>query len=167
MTIEQKRAAEPVEQQRELRLDCLVIGAVGLVEPLVELLGRDRPAPQKPMLRGARGNDPKSAARARADSGAPGTFDHRRIDLILAAVAVDRCARGSRDHRAAAALEGAPHQAVDERIFKRGQRRLPRGGKANQPVRVVTARVRHRQQYRELAARPMDRGWGKFVHGCG
>ena len=37
MAVEQDRAAEAVEQQRELVLDRAVIGPVGLVEPLVEL----------------------------------------------------------------------------------------------------------------------------------
>ena len=121
MAVEQQRAAEPVEEQRKLLLDRRVIGPVRLVEPLVELLGRDRPPPQIAVLLGPRRDDAEAAAGPRADSAAPRAVDHRGIDLVLGAVAVDRGARRPGDHRAAAALQRPPHEPVDERILKRRQ----------------------------------------------
>src|SRR5205814_6192884 len=116
------------------------------------LLGADRPPPQIAMLRGAGRDDPEAAAGPGADPAAPSAVDHRRVDLVLAAIAIDRGARSAGDDRSAAALQRAPYQAVDERIFKRGQRRLARRGERNQPIGIVTARVRHRQQYWQLAS---------------
>src|SRR5205823_12994196 len=114
MAVEQERAAEPVKEQGELRLDRVMIRPVRLAEPLVELLGADRPPPQIAMLRGAGRDDPEAAAGPDADPAAPSAVDHRRVDLVLAAIAIDRGARSTGDDRSAAALQRAPYQAVDE-----------------------------------------------------
>jgi len=140
---------------------------VGLVEPVVELVGRDRPPPQIAVLGGARRDNAEPAAGAGADAVAPGAFDHRGIDLILGAVTVDGGPRSAGNHRAAAALQRAPHQPVDERVLERGQRRLACRGEPDQPVGIFAARVRHRQQDGQLAARLMDSRGGEFVHGQG
>ena len=167
MAVEQECAAEAVEQKRELLLDRLMIGPVRLRDPLFQLSLRNGSAPQVSVLLGPRRDNAKAAASAGGHIGAPGSVDHRRVDLVLAAIAIDRGARSTGDDRSAAALQRSPDQAVDERVFKRGQRRLARRGERNQPIGIVTARVRHRQQYRQLASGLMD-GWGgEFVHGRG
>ena len=67
MAIEQKRAAEAVQQQRELVLDRLVIGPVRLREPLVELVSVVIGAPpQIAVLLRARRDDAEPAAGPRA-----------------------------------------------------------------------------------------------------
>ena len=98
MAIEQQGAAEAVEQQAELVLDRVVIGPVRLVEPLLELVRRNRAAPQIAVLLGARGNDSEPAARPSGHPPAPRTLDHRRVDFILGAIAVDRRAWRPGDH---------------------------------------------------------------------
>src|SRR4051812_25879169 len=109
------------------------------------------------MLGGPRGNDTEAAAGAGADPVAPSPFDNRWIDLIFAAIAVDGGARGAGDDRPAAALKGSPDQSIDERVLERGQRGLARGCEPDQPVRIVAAGVRHRQQYRQFPTRLVDR----------
>ena len=72
------------------------------------------------MLLGPRRDDSEAAACARAVTRprrAPSMTDG--IDLVLAAVAIDRGARRPGDHRTAAALERAPHQPVDQRVLER------------------------------------------------
>ena len=124
MAIEQEGAAEAVHQQSELSLNRFVIGAVRLAEAIVELLGRDRASPQIAMLLGSGRNDSEAAAGAGADSPTPGAVNHRGIDFIFRAVAIDGSARRPRDYRAAAALKCAPYQPVDQRIFKNRKGRL-------------------------------------------
>ena len=111
------------------------------------------------MLGSPRGDNAEPASCPRADAAAPGSVDHRRVNLVLSAIAVDRRARRPGDDRAASALERAPDQPVDERVLQCRQRRLACRGERNQPIRIVAAGMRYRQQYRQLAARLMD-GWG-------
>ena len=82
----------------------------------------DRTPPQITVMRGARRNDPESAAGARAEAIASAALDHRRVDLVLGAVAVDRRSRCPCDHRSDAALERAPDEPVDEGILEARQR---------------------------------------------
>src|SRR5438309_6100851 len=114
MAVEQQCAAEAVQQEAELGLDSGVIWTMRLRQPLFELPGADRAPPQISMLLRPRRDDAEPAARSRAHSAAACTFDNRRVDLVLGAVAVDRSAGGARDHGAAAALQRAPYEPVDE-----------------------------------------------------
>ena len=167
MAVEQERTAEPVEKQRELCFDRFMVGAMSLVEPLVQLFGSNGAAPEIAVLRGPARNDAEAASCTRADAVSPRALDHRRIDLILAAIAVDRGAWRSCNDRAAAALESTPHETVDKWVFERRQRRLAGCRKPDQPVRIIPSGMWHRQQYRQLAAWRMD-GWGgELVHGRG
>jgi hypothetical protein len=76
------------------------------------------------VLLGPSRNDAKAAACTGTDPAAPCPVDDRRINIVFGTVAVDGGARRSRNYRTAPPLEGAPHQAVDQWIFKRCQRRL-------------------------------------------
>lgn len=143
MTVEQQRAAEAFEEDPELLLDRAMVRPMRLLDPLLELGRADGAAPQIAMLLGSSRNDPKSAAGAGRDSSAPRAIDNGRVDLVLGAVAVDRGARRPGNHGAAAALLGSPHQPVDEWILERDQRCLARRSHGEQPIGVVTARVRH------------------------
>ena len=78
------------------------------------------------VLLGPARNDPQTAAGARRDSPAARSFDYRRIDLVLGAIAVDRGSRRNGDDGAAAAFERAPDQPVDERVLEAGERRPSR-----------------------------------------
>src|SRR3954469_4726106 len=108
-----------------------MVGPVCLVEPLVELFRRDRAAPEIAMLSRTRGDNAEAAAGAGTDASAARTVNHRRVNLVLAAVAVDCCTRGAGDDRATSALHRAPDQPVDERILERRQGRLAGRGKAD------------------------------------
>jgi hypothetical protein len=111
------------------------------------------------MLGGARRDDAETASGACADPTSPSSVNYRRVDLVLAAIAVDRRTRSPGDNRTASALERTPYQSVDEWVLERRKRRLARRSQRNQPVGIVAPRVRHGQQHRQLAARLMD-GWG-------
>src|SRR6478672_1730184 len=167
MAVKQERAAEAVEQQSELCLDRLMIGSVRLVEPFVELLGRDSAAPEIAVLRGSARDDAQAASRPRADPVSTRSFNHRGVDFIFAPIAVDGRAGGPRNDCATTALESPPGEAIDEWVLKGRERRLAGCCKPYQPIGIIPAGMRHRQQYRQLTAWRMD-GWrGELVHGCG
>ncbi len=166
MAVEQKSAAEAVDKKRELRLDRFVIWPVRLAQTVIELLRADPPPPQIAMLLGSCRNDSETATRACAHPAAASTIDDRRVDFVLGSVAVDRRARRSSDHRAAAALQRSPDQTVDERILKGCQRRLSGRGKRDEPVGVVPAGVGNRQQDRQVSTRLVDDWGGELAHGC-
>src|SRR4051812_19367473 len=85
-------------------------------------------------------------------------MDHRRVDFVLRSIAVHRRARRPRDDGSATALHRAPDQAVDQRILKRGQRRLAARSHGHQPFGIIASRMRHRQKDRQFAAGRMDDG---------
>ena len=84
MAIEQQGTAETVDQQGDLFRDGPVIGAVRLVEPLVELSGCDGFPPEEPVMRSARRYDTQAATRPCRQPLAPPAFDDRRVDLMFA-----------------------------------------------------------------------------------
>ena len=95
------------------------IGPVRRLEPFLELGAADRPAPEIAVRWVRAGTIPRPP---RARGPIPRTRrigDDRGVDLVLAAVAVDRSARRAGDDRAAAELDRAPHQPIDQRIFER------------------------------------------------
>lgn len=137
MTVEEKRASEPVQQQRELRLNRLVIGTMDLDKPFLQLIGADRPSPQIAVLLRSCRDDSEASPCPSTDSAAAGAINDRGIDLVFGAIAVD-CRPGRPcDDGAAAALQRPPDEAVDKRILKRCQGRLATGGKRHQPVRII------------------------------
>jgi hypothetical protein len=136
-----------------------------LAQAFVELLWTDRPPPQISMLLSSRRDDPQAAPGPGAHSPAPNAIDHRRVDLIFTPVAIDSSSGSPGDHCAAAALERAPYQAIDERIFESRQSGPAGSGKGNEPVGIVAARVRDRQQHRKVAARFVDDWRGELAHG--
>ena len=80
-------------------------------------------------------------------------YSARRIDLVLVTVAIDRRARAFRNHRFASRSDGAPRQAVDQRILQRLQGRFSGPGGAAEPVRIFPAGMRYRQRYGQAVAR--------------
>jgi hypothetical protein len=164
MAVDQKRAAEAVEQKRQLLLDRAVVRPVRLVKTLDQLKRGDRPSPQIAMLLRSRGDDPEPAARPRRHASAPRAVDHRRVDVVLGPVAIDRRPRSARDNRSAAALQRPPDQPVDERVLEAGEGPPPRRRALDEPLGIVAARVRDRQQHRKAAARFVDDRGGKRNH---
>ena len=156
MAIEQERAAEAIHQKPKLLLDRAMEWAVGLVQPLLQLLRTDRPAPEEAMLLGSCWDDPEAAARPRGHSRAPRTVDHRRIDLVLPAVAIDCGAWSTSDDGADAALDRPPGEAVDQRVLQTGERGLPARGHVDQPVRIIAARMGDGQQDRQVGPRRVN-----------
>jgi hypothetical protein len=137
MTVEQERAAEAVEQERNLFVEGSVIRTVRLVEPFAELRGCDRAVPEIAVLLGSGGYDAEAAARAGGDPRPARAFHDRGVDLVFAPVAVDRRPRRPGDHRAGAAPDRAPHQAIDERILERRKHRLAARRHVDQPFGIV------------------------------
>ena len=158
MAIEQQRASEPIEQQGELVLDRRMIGPMGLLEPLLELLGRNRAAPQIAMLLSPGRHDPESAARTDRHSPAARTLDDCGVQFVLRAVAVDCGTRSTSDDGTASAFQRPPYQPVDQRILERGQRRMTGRCHLDQPIRIITAGVGHGQKDRQIATRLVDDG---------
>ena len=159
MAIEQQRAAEAVEQQRRAapRSPGDRAGAPGSSRSS-SWSRRDRPPPQIAVLLRPRRDDAEPAARPRADPAAAGAVDHRRVDLVLGAVAIDRGARRAGDDRAAARAAARATPAGRPAGPRARQRRLARRRHVDQPVGIVAARMRHRQQHRQVAARRVDDG---------
>ena len=164
MAIEQDSATEAVEQKAKLILDRVVIGAMRLVEPLLELFWRNGAPPEIAVLLSPRRDNTEAATGASRHSPAPRSFDHRGINLVLGPVAIDCGARRSSDDRPASALQRSPHQAIHQRIFERCQRLLAGACHIDQPVGIVAARVRHGQQHQQVATRLVDDWGGEWVH---
>ena len=80
MAIQQERDPEAVEQQTKLVLDRSMIGSVGLVEPLFQLMRADRAPPQIAMLLRPGGDDAEAATCARGHSPTPGAVDYRGVE---------------------------------------------------------------------------------------
>src|SRR5689334_6472751 len=76
MAIEQKRAAEAVEQQLQLLLDRAMEWPVRFDEPLLELALADRPTPQEAVLLRTGRDDAEPAACPCADAVAARALDH-------------------------------------------------------------------------------------------
>lgn len=77
-------------------------------------------------------------------------LNNRWIHIILGPIAVDRSAGGSRDDGAAASLKGPPDQPVDHWVFKCRERGFSAPRQREQPVRIITARVRHGNEDRQV-----------------
>jgi hypothetical protein len=142
-----------------------MIRSVRLRETLLELPGADRPPPEVAVLLGPGRHDAQTAAGARADSSAPGAVDDGGVHFILAPIAVDGGTRRARDHRSATALQGAPDEAINQRILERCETWLPARGKTDQPFWVLASRMRHRKQDRKVAVRLVDEWGGELAHG--
>ena len=149
VAVDQQRTPEALDEQSDLAFDRAVVRAVRLVETFVELVGSDRPPPQETVLLRARRDDPETAASAGGHPAPPRPVDNRRIDIVLRPIAVDRRARSPRDHGAAAALKRSPYQPVDQRIFQSSERGPARRSAFYQPIGIIAARVRHREQHRQ------------------
>ena len=121
MAIQQQRAAEPVEKQSNLLFKRAMIWPVGSFQPFVELCLADRTPPEETVLLRAGRDNTKSAASTGSGSPPVRPFYHRRIDLILAAVAIYGRPRRPGDDCADTALHRAPDQPVDQRILQRDQ----------------------------------------------
>lgn len=104
MAVDQECAAEPIEEQCNLLLNCAMIGAVGLVEPFGKLHGRNRPPPKIAVLLGPGGHDAEPTASPRSYSSTAGAIDDCGIDVVFCSVAIDRCAGGLRNDRPATTL---------------------------------------------------------------
>ena len=137
--------AQPKRSSSSLDLPCdrLVIGAVRQLEALLELLAVDRPAPKMAVLLRSSGNDAEPAAGAGRQRTQAGAVDHRRVDLVLGAVAIDRGTRGL--------AMTAPQPRWTARHMSRSTRGsssdaragAPAGGHRDQPVGIVPAGMRH------------------------
>ena len=167
MAVEEERAAETIEELTEQCFNGFVVRAVSQAEALLELLGRNGPAPEITMLLCASRNDAKTTACTGADSPAPCPVNDRRIDIVFGTVAVDGGTRGSCDNGAAAPLQGTPHEAIDEGIFERRQRAFAARRHRQKPVWIVAAGMRDREEDRQVPSRFMNDGRGELVHGQG
>ena len=116
------------------------------------------------MLLGPGWDDAQAATRPSTYPSAARTIDHRRVNFVFGAVAIDRGSRCPGNHGAAATLERAPYQPVHQRVFENSQRRFAAGGESNQPVGIVAARVRHGEQDGEVPARLVDDWGGELAH---
>ena len=123
MTVDQDCGAVAGPDRGKLGRDCLVIGAVRGIKALFKLRAGDRASPQIAVGLGPGRNDAEAAARARADCAHLRVGDHRGIDFMLAAIAVDRGAWRSGDDRAAALLDRSPNEAVHQRVLEPLERR--------------------------------------------
>ena len=83
MTIEQDCSAETCHQRFESVFDRLVIGAVRLLDALLQLPPIDRSAPEMPVLGCPSRHDTQAATRPRAGAQMPRAFDDGGIDLVL------------------------------------------------------------------------------------
>ena len=157
MAIQQQRAAELVEDSRQLVLDRAMVWPMHLVEPVFELLRRDRLPPERSVARSSARDDPKPAASARTERADRTGPHHRRIDLVLRAVAVDRAARSAGNHRSNAHLDGARDELVHERVLEDEERTAPTLAEGDQPVGIVAPGMGNRQEHGDFGAWRMDR----------
>ena len=164
MAIQQERAPEAINQKPKQVLDRVVIGAVRLVQPFLQLRPGDRPAPKIAVLRRAGRDDAKTASRPGAQPVAPGSVDDRWVQLVFGAVAIDGRTRGPRNHGADAPPDCPPRQPVDQGVFETCEGWASTRGHSDQPIRIIAARMGHGQQYRQLAARRMDDWGGEWAH---
>jgi hypothetical protein len=118
MAVEQKRAAESLEECIEFPLDCAMVGSMDLLNPFLQLRLSDRASPEIAVLLRTGGYNSQAAARPSGNSAAARSVDHRWIDLVLGPVAIHRCSRRTCDDRGAATLLRSPDEAIDEWIFE-------------------------------------------------
>jgi hypothetical protein len=164
VAIDQQGAAKSFDEGCQLPLDGTMVGPVRLNQPPLQMIGGEGLAPEISVVVGPSWNDPEPAPRASANPPRAGALYDGRIDIVFSPVAVHGGAWRSRDNRRKTTLNRRPNQPVDQGIFEHGERAAPVRRPCNEPARIVAARVRDRQQNRELAARPVDHGLGERRH---
>jgi hypothetical protein len=166
VTIEKQGAAEPIEKNRQLCLDCFVIGTVGLGESFLELLGADRPSPEITMLLRPGRNDPEPASSPGANPASPRPVDDRGVDFVFGTIAVDGGSGGPCDDCATPTLECSPDQSIDERILEGDETCLASGCERDQPVGIIATRMGNRKQDRKVPSCLMNQWWMELAHGA-
>ena len=134
----------------------LVVRAMDLFDPALELAAFDRPPPELSVAMGARGDEAEPVARTRADRRRRNAEDRGGIDLLLVAIAVDYRARHRLDDRPDPGGDGSPRQPVHQRVLQRFQRTAALGRVRQHRLVIVPARMGHGQQHGHGTARRVD-----------
>ena len=89
-----------------------------IVEPLLKLVIVDRTLPQIAVAKRPGRNDTETSPSPGSQRPWPAIPHHRRINLVLRPVAIDRSSRCLGDDRSHTLGDRAPGEAVDQRIFE-------------------------------------------------
>ena len=155
MAIEQDRGAAGDHDPIEAAFDRGMIRRMGSGDSRGEVGQTDGAMPQMAVKRGPAGNDAKAGLGARR-CGRRGIGDNGGVNLVRCPVAIDGGARRRGDHRAKAERKGTPRESIDQRILETFERGPSAGRIGKQPIGIIAARMRHRQQDRQIAARRDD-----------
>ena len=161
MTVYQRHLAEAACQGIQRIGNQLMVGPIHFIDSSIELGPVDPAPPQRAMPKCPGRDEAEAVARARTDRCGADTFDNRRIDFLLASIAIDNGTRNILDNRAESGRDRTPAEPIYQRILKHLQCLTTLSGISQGRLVIGAPGMRDRKQEWKGSARRMN-GWGRI-----